>query len=96
MEVLDTRARGWFHRCVVLLQTAQSVELHVPGWRAKRLARAVSMGEKYTPNLLSLWLMPRLSVVLEAAGQGRYDVKVRRTDDDGMWAFVFTTRESDA
>jgi hypothetical protein len=94
MDILDARNRGWFWTCVNLLQAGRPVELRVRGWQAKRLARAVSLGADYRPNFLSLWLMPKLNVVLEAAAQGHYRVTANPTDTKNVLAFTFTREES--
>jgi hypothetical protein len=94
MNVLDTGNRGWFGKCVALLQAGQPIELHVRGRHARRFARAVSLGADYRPNFLALWLMPRLNVVLEAAMQNRYRVQANATENKGVLAFVFTREES--
>jgi hypothetical protein len=89
MNILYAGSRRWLANCVALLQKGHPVELRVSGWRAKRLARAVSLGAHYRPNFLSLWLMPRLNVVLEAAAQGQYRVTVNPTDSKDVLAFIF-------
>ena len=95
MDVLDTSSRGWFHKCVALLQAGQPVELHVRGRPARRFARAVARGGDYRPSFLSIWLMPRLNVVLEAAAQGKYRVQAHPTETKGVLAFVFRKEESE-
>jgi hypothetical protein len=79
---------------VNLLQAGRPVELRVRGWQAKRFARAVLLGADYRPNFVSVWLMPRLNVVLEAAAQGRYRVTANPTDTERVLAFTFTRDDS--
>src|SRR5690348_17240313 len=81
LKRLDTKDRGWLGQCVALLQAGQPIEVLAHGRQARRVERAVVLGKDYRLNFFSLWLMPRLTVVLEAAAQGHYRVSTKRIDE---------------
>jgi len=88
VEVIEAKGWRWFRRAVGLLQAGVPLELHVAGWRARRFARAVQLGDAYKPGFFSAWLMLTLEGVLVTA-RGSYSIEPRPIDRHRI-AFIFT------